>query len=266
MVVVPSTSGRLPGADWRGAVNFWQGNKGRKAVCIHINQGWFEKSIEHMAANGTSSHLEVGQKGQIAQLVDFDDSAWANGLSWNAGLGRWICPHDRVVAPTWQLLDPSDQNPNWVTISIENEGLSGKPWPKVQFQANVDALVWLGRRYPSLVPYVVGRTLIGHFHIDPRDKSACPGDGVDLAALAGAANKLLGADLPWQKRWASCGVPLPKEQGGWAIPQAYKAQAIALGGCVRAEDYPASEYSVAYFERGLIYFLKRLNQAFVVVA
>ena len=34
-----------------------------------------------------------------------------------------------------------------------------------QFDANVELLIWLGQRYPSLTPYAVGSTLIGHFHL-----------------------------------------------------------------------------------------------------
>jgi hypothetical protein len=57
------TPGRFPGVDWRPSVNFWPGHTSRKAVVIHINQGYFDKSIEYMAENGTSAHFEVGKKG-----------------------------------------------------------------------------------------------------------------------------------------------------------------------------------------------------------
>lgn len=263
MSVVAAPSDLYSKAEWQGTANFWKGHRGRKAVVIHINQGAFQGSIDYMAANGVSSHFEVGAKGQVAQLVDVENSAWANGLSWDGRLRRWVCPHEHVVSPTWELLDPADENPNWVTISLENEGFSGKPWPKAQTKANVDLLVWLGRRYPSLLPYRVGATLIGHFHLDPRDKAGCPGTGVDLAALAEAANAALGVDQLWLVQWAARGVTLPADQASWAIPQAYKARAAELGACVAAETYVHPGLSVAVFEHGLIYYVKAHNRAVV---
>src|SRR4051794_25728657 len=179
-MTVVAPAGLFPRALWVPSANFWPGNKGRKAVVIHINQGGFDSSIKYMAENGTSAHFEVGKKGKVAQLVETDNSAWCNGLSYNPQARRWVCPHDHFVVPTWELLSTADGNPNWTTISIENEGFSGQAWPGSQFDANVELLVWLGKKYRSLTPYVVGSTLIGHSHLDPRDKSNCPGSGVDL--------------------------------------------------------------------------------------
>jgi hypothetical protein len=172
-----------------------------------------------------------------------------------------VCPHGHVVTPTWELLDPSDTNPNLVTLSIENEGFSGQPWPQAQFAANVELLVWLGGQFPELLPYTVGRTLIGHMHLDPRDKARCPGSGISLVALAEAANAALGAN--WRLEWGARGVLLPDEQVGWEIPQLYKVHAAELGACVLAETYLYPGFSIALFERGFIYYVQALNQAYV---
>ena len=253
-VVIP---GRFPGVDWRPSVNFWPGHTSRKAVVIHINQGSFDNSIKYMAENGTSAHFEVGKKGKLAQMVDVNDSAWCNGLTYNGQLGRWVCPHEHVVTPTWQLLAIKDGNPNRNTISIENEGFSGVPWLASQFDANVKLLVWLGGLFPSLLPYSVGSTLIGHFHLDPRDKGGCPGSGVDLHRLAEVANAALGLDQLWRKQWGAKGVGLPEEQIGWGIPQAYKPRAAELGACLAGEvPLAGGVVSVAVFERGIIYYVK----------
>jgi len=263
-MAVVETPARYPGATWAESPHHWPGHKGRKAVVIHINEGHFESSIAYMLRTGTSAHFEVGADGRIAQLVGVQDSAWCNGLSYHALTRRWVCPHGHVVSPSWDQLDPADENPNWTTLSIENEGFSGRLLPPAQFQANVDLLVWLGARFPSLVPYTVGRTLIGHSHLDSVDKARCPGSGVSLVALAEAANTILGADLlMWQAAWAARGVPLPAEQVGWAIPQLYKAWARNLGACVVPETYLSPDFSIALFERGFIYYSKPLNRAMV---
>lgn len=259
----PSTTGRFPGATWRGTPNFWEGHRARRAVCIHINQGSFEESIAWMAKNGTSAHFEVGRAGQVAQLVDTDDSAWGNGLSYEVMSAKWLCPHGHVVKPAWKLLE-APHNPNLDTISIEHEGFSGKPWTLSQRRATVGLLVWLGRKYPDLVPYVVGSTLIGHYHLDPIDRAGCPGTTAQLDLLASEANQILGADEPWVHAWQARGVMLPRDRQGWAIPQLYKFHFAELGACVHAEEYLADgQFSLAIFERGFIYYLAATGRAYL---
>lgn len=255
MTVVPF-SDIFPGADVQPLTHFTKGNNGRKAVVIHINQGNYQSSIDYLEQVGLSAHFEISKRGKVGHLVDTENSAWANGLSWSDKARRWVCPHDHVVTPTWQLLDPADTNPNFVTISLENEGWSGVAWPTAQFNANVKVLVWLAQKYPTLAPYEVGRTLIGHGHLDPRDKAFCPGDGVDLFALAETANAALGFPAAWLRRWESRGVALPAHQIGWGIPQTYKPLSDKLGGCLALET-PVAEgvASVALFEHGAIWWV-----------
>lgn len=264
-VVVPPPAGRYSSnpQSWVPSTNFWEGHRGRCAVVVHINEGSFEGSIRYMQQNGTSAHFEVGLAGRIAQLVNVNDSAWCNGLSWVREARRWRCPHGKFVTPTWPTLAQTTENPNWLTVSIENEGFSGRPMPSAQFNANVELLVWLGLRFPSFLPYTVGQTLLGHRHIDPLDKSNCPGAGVDLEAMAQAANRALGLRAAWLDAWAARGVPLPEGQIGWAIPQLYKDHAAALGACVASETYLHPGFSVAVFERGFIYYVRADGRAVV---
>jgi hypothetical protein len=219
-----------------------------------------------MKAQGVSSHFIVSLRGTVAQLVGVNDSAFGNGLSWDDSKG-WICPHHHQVRPSWQLVHPPT-NPNLQTISIEHEGKSGDPWPLVQSTATVELLQWLGRQFPSLLPYRVNYSLTGHASIDPVDKSFCPGSGIDLDTLAARANAGPGPIAPpppepWIAIWQQRGVPLPIEQAGWAIPQLYKFHASELGGLLKPEQYLAPGVSVAIFERGLIYYLAKTNQAYM---
>jgi len=131
-------AGRYPyAAEFSPSPNHWEGNEGRLAVCLHIMQGWFKNSIAWMLRNGTSSHLAISLRGTAAQLVSFEDSAWGNGLSFHAP--DWICPHNHVVKPAWQLLKPPI-NPNRLTVSIELEGMSGDAMPVAQALALYRAL------------------------------------------------------------------------------------------------------------------------------
>lgn len=260
MAAAIPASGRYPGAEQHPSDNFRPGNEGRKAVCVHIAQGGWLSSVRYMDQKGLSAHLVNSRTGKMAQMVSLDDSAFANGLSWDATPGQWICPHKKVVVPSWQLLEPGDKNPNWTTISIENEGWSGRPQPAAQRASLERALEYLAGRYPSLYPYVVGKTLIGHFHLDPTDKGFCPGAGIDLAGIAAAVNARLHSDQPevWMQAWAARGFPLDPQQIGWAIPQLYKWHFVELGACVRGEEYlVANEVSIAIFEQGLIYYVRR---------
>jgi hypothetical protein len=256
---------RYPKATWHPSKNFWPGHAGRRAVVIHIAQGGFSSSIKYMADHEVSSHFITSLQGAVAQMVGTEDSAWGNGLTWMEGRG-WQCPHGKIVMPTWELIDRA-HNPNTQTISIEHEGLSGNPWPKAQILATVDLLIWLGKKYPSLLPYRVGSTLIGHRHLDPKDKANCPGTGIDLVTLAALANAGLGPSLPpvepWIAIWEQKGVPLPAAQVGWGIPQLYKFHASELGACLAPEQYPVKGLSVAVFERGLIYYLEKTKRAYL---
>jgi hypothetical protein len=257
---------RYPRASWRETSNFWPGHAGRRAVVLHIMQGTFERSITYMRDNGTSSHFAVSRLGTVAQLVSVNNSAWGNGLSWKPGVG-WECPHDHIVSPSWTLIDKA-HNPNTQTISIEHEGMSGEPMSAMQSQATVSLLQWLGKQFPSLLPYRVGSTLIGHRHIDPTDKARCPGTGIDLLSLATKANAAFGAPVvsnePWIATWASRGNPLPADQAAWAIPQLYKYHASELGGCLAPERYLVpGAFSIAVFERGSIYYLAKTQKAYL---
>lgn len=261
---------RYPGVTWKSSPNHTPGNHGRKAVVLHIAQGGYTSSITHMAANGVSSHFIVSAAGSVSQMVDTDDTAWGNGLAWcttpaeAAKLGAawqgvgWYCPHKHKVTPSWADITPGI-NPNAETISIEHEGMSGTTRPWVQLAATVKLLQWLAGQYPTLAPYVPGRTLIRHADIDPTDKAFCPGPTFDLAALAAEANALAEA---WQRAWARKGVALSNPE--YAIPQLYKYHYLTLGACVESERYtPGGQLSIAFFERGFIYYLAATQRAYL---
>lgn len=245
-------------AGFAPTTHYTLGNAGRVAVCLHICEGPFQGSITHLRNSGLSAHFVISEAGTIAQLVDTDHSAWANGLRYTDG--QWFSPEPRNkrVHPTWQRITPG-VNPNLQTISIEHAGVHDKPRPAAQLAATVALLRWLAAQHPSLAPYVPAASLIGHGMLDTIDRVNCPGPFFDLAAIAAEANA---PAETWQRAWARRGVAL--EQPTWAIPQLYKYHYLELGACVEAERYIAGgQLSVAYFERGSIYYLKATQRAYL---
>jgi N-acetylmuramoyl-L-alanine amidase len=117
-------------------INYSKGRKGAyrpDAIVIHVTEGnaesvrgWFNNPNAEV-----SSHYLTTKKGLIYQFVREDDTAWANG---------------RVAHPTAELvLNRPSSNPNWWTISIENEGSGHEELTTPQRKA----LMWLIRDIQS---------------------------------------------------------------------------------------------------------------------
>lgn len=180
------------------ANNFMKGRNNRpvKTVVLHIAVGTLAGTYATFCdpQRGASAHFCIGKKGEIEQYVSINDTAYGNGLRWDAGNRQWICPHNNIVTPSWQDLAPPD-NPNWSTVSIEHEGMPADAWTPEMYAANLRVLRWLADQFN--LTYVAHRTLIGHAEIDPVDKPNCPGPNVewdrmvaDLAAI-NAAQKIV---------------------------------------------------------------------------
>jgi hypothetical protein len=187
--------GWYPGADRIGIpdTNFASGNQGRRAVCVHVMGGSMLSTISWFTSNTSrvSAHFGIDRAGNIKQFVSTFDTAYANGLSYDAVRGLWIDPAGNMLAPpnapSWALLTPPT-NPNRTVLSIEREGYPSDPITPAMHAATVALLRWLAEQYPAFRPYAVPRTLIGHRHLAPIHRANCPGPATDLAALAMAAN------------------------------------------------------------------------------
>lgn len=203
----PRATGLYPAAQqqpgFRPGVHFLPGNDGRLAVCLHIAEGGYQSSIAYLRSIGLSAHFIVSEAGSVAQMANTNDSAQAQGLryadserdltgtGWAWQGAGWYSPRGRRVAPTWQLLTPR-MNTNRTIISIEHAGLHDKPRPRAQIAATINLLRWLGVQYPSLLPYIPGRTLIGHSMLDTIDRVNCPGPNFDFDMIAASANSAAG--------------------------------------------------------------------------
>ena len=188
---------------WTDAINYtsqaWRSGAfdpdvvARRAVVLHITDGVDSRKTLGSPNSKVSSHFLNRQEG-VYQHVSIFDTSYANGLSYKNG--RWIDPAGNVVNPPWQGLEPPT-NPNYTTISIENEGRPGIPLSPKQQQQLTAILRALAVQYPQFMPYVPGVNLIGHRDIAPIHRARCPGSAFDFQAIAAAANAdLLGATQP----------------------------------------------------------------------
>lgn len=143
-------------------INFSKGRKGAyqpDCIVIHVTEGnaesvrsWFKDP-----ASSVSSHYLTTKKGLIYQFVKETDTAWANG---------------RVAHPTAELvLARPSANPNWWTISIENEGSGHEELTTPQRKA----LTWLIRDIQSRNHRITTdrRHIVGHREIYAL--KTCPG-------------------------------------------------------------------------------------------
>jgi N-acetyl-anhydromuramyl-L-alanine amidase AmpD len=166
---------------------FWRGNQGRASVVMHVSQGTMQSMIDwFLGRSEATAHFGIGLDGKLYQFVSVHDSAFGNGASMRNG--RWHDPRGHVIQPAWVDLRP-EVNPNWYTISVEHAGFWRDPWTAEMDSTNTRLLIWLAQQFPSLAPYVPGRTLIGHCDISPIERKNCPGPTVDYARIAAAANQ-----------------------------------------------------------------------------
>jgi len=154
--------------------NFYNGRNGHKpeAVVIHISAGsltsmdnWFQTP-----GSGASSHYGIGKEGSIHQYVEEINGAWTNGLRWINGVaydskGRAVNPTAKIV------LAKAGVNPNYYTITIENEGLDLSNHTEIQLKTLIELIRDICGRYNILMDR---DHILGHFEIDPLNRPFCP--------------------------------------------------------------------------------------------
>jgi N-acetylmuramoyl-L-alanine amidase-like protein len=184
--------GWYPAAIRRSSPNFWKGHVGPRAAAVaHVTDAAWPSVVSWFRnpASERSAHFQVRKSGIVDQFVSVEDSAWANGASWQGD--HWIDPQGHAIRPTWPAMAADHTNPNRRTISIEHEGRPSEPWTAEQTEADTRLLRWLASQFASLSPYRAGLTLIRHAAISPVSKPNCPGPLVDLSERAAAANGTL---------------------------------------------------------------------------
>lgn len=117
----------------------------------------FFASIAHLRV---SAHLLIRRNGECVQFVDTDQRAWHAGHScwWDGCKGEWR----RAL--------------NDFSVGIELEGDDITPFTKAQYDALVEAVIWLQARYPRLER----SRITSHAHVAPLRKTD-PGPAFDWA-------------------------------------------------------------------------------------
>lgn len=139
-------------------------------IVNHITAGSFQSVINtfNNLANDVSSTFLNGRDGRIRQFVDLKNRPKTNGFIRN--------PSSPIVKQIGPL------NPNYYSISIENEGYAGNGIDGDITEAQFYSLCWLHKWIQTEVIRVFNvriplnsTQVIGHFQIDSVQKASCPG-------------------------------------------------------------------------------------------
>lgn len=145
--------------EWAPSPNYSKGRKGKKIVAIvnHITAGAVPGCLSWMRnpRAKASAHYLITRQGKIYQMVRDEDTSWHAGM---------------VNKPKWKLYDGS--NPNYYTLGIEHECLSGGLLTDAQYKATVELHKMLITKYN--IP-VDRDHIIGHYGIDGVNRPNCPG-------------------------------------------------------------------------------------------
>ncbi|MFD2330096.1 N-acetylmuramoyl-L-alanine amidase [Cohnella sp. GCM10020058] len=163
-------------------------------IVCHISAGtigsmdnWFQKP-----AAQASSHFGVGRDGTIHQYVRLENAAWTQGLTADA-IPNAIAPIIKQMGVNPNLYCVSIEHEGYVEghldengqVVVENFGLDGN-LTEIQFWTSC----WLHKYIQSEVERIWGHHIqfgpqydLGHFQIDPKRKSFCPGKNFPWARL-----------------------------------------------------------------------------------
>lgn len=146
---------------WAPSPNFKVGRKGRKIIAIinHITDGLMPGTLLWLrnSAAKVSSHYLVTKSGQVLQLVKDTDTAYHAG---------------NVNKPNWSLYDGT--NPNFYTLGIEHETLSGENLTELQYLATLELHTELVKKWGITIDQ---DHIIGHSRLDSINCRNDPGPG-----------------------------------------------------------------------------------------
>ena len=158
-------------------------NRGRQGqipdmIVSHITEGSFSGAVSWLTnpASRVSAHFVVARDGRITQLVDIEDTAWANGTRpGNPSDNLWN-GHSAL-----ERVRTSGLNTNAHSVSIEHEGrfheTQGALTPE-----QLEATLWLHQYIMKEVRRIYNKDIpldrnhiVGHSQITPRTRPNCPG-------------------------------------------------------------------------------------------
>ncbi len=151
--------------------------KGRKSIIpdmivCHISSN-YEKMINtfYDEKSEVSSHFVIATDGRIKQMVDLDDSSWANGTSLNQDSDVYY------KFSTSKIVRDRKENANYYTFSIEHESIDGN-LTNEQYDSTIlvmkQIINYIKRKYNY--DFQIDRYhIVGHNEVSPIVRTKCPG-------------------------------------------------------------------------------------------
>lgn len=124
---------------------------------------------------GVSTHFAIGRTGEVVQLVNVFEIAFAQGR-----LGPVVTwPHWRELgSPNPNLLFISTEHEDWVLDGRTASAVPGSQWTQAQFDADLKLKRWCYEEYAkegvNLLQYGI-ESLTGHYMFDGVNRAECPG-------------------------------------------------------------------------------------------
>lgn len=157
-------------------------------IVSHITEGTYSGSISWLCnpESKASAHFVISKNGEITQLVDIKEAAWANGTSTDPTKKNFY------GNSSLEIIRNRKTNANYYTISIEHEGFfkdgHGALTPK-----QLEASIWLHKYIIKQVKEIYGidipldrEHIIGHYQVDPLRKPNCPGYAFQFDSIINA--------------------------------------------------------------------------------
>jgi hypothetical protein len=152
-----------------------------RIIVLHIQQGWTRGSLDHHAnVVRASANIYANQDGSLVRGIADEDGPWTNGDT------IWMNERGKAIT------DQFGPDPNFYTLSIEAEGISGTELSQEQ----IDAIVWQVRQWMREYDIPLSR-VVRHadFNSHPDDRITrdfCPGSYYERVI------RILGEDQPIQ--------------------------------------------------------------------
>jgi hypothetical protein len=187
-----------------GVTTFQPHNVDRVGFCDHTAGGFYStlRSSAFWNGAGVSVHFAISRKGEICQIVNIFDTAFAQGR-----LGPSV---------TWgPYATMNQQNPNLYLISTEHEDaesvngqtqfIPGSEWTKEQYTADLKVKAWCVAEVKRVMNVDLLRfgadSLAGHHMFDGNNRAECPGrfwrDSYRSRLLSDLTNVMQPATRTW---------------------------------------------------------------------
>lgn len=154
-----------------GVTTFSPGHVDRVGFCDHTAAGYMGtlKRPDFWNNAGVSAHFAISKTGEIVQLVNIFDTAFAQGR-----LGPSV---------TWpRFAEMNSGNPNGYLISTEHEDETevNMKWPEAMYEADLRVKRWCvdecNSRGMNVMRFGID-SLTGHYMFDSVNRANCPGSG-----------------------------------------------------------------------------------------